>query len=63
MLVADFRRQGKSLPVEPTEPIERVPQEIDSSLVELIGESEFSSPTPASTAPPASSLESAVIVP
>jgi hypothetical protein len=63
MLVADFRRQGKSLPVEPTEPIERVPQEIDSSLVELIGESEFSSPTPASTPPPASSLEAAVIVP
>jgi N-acetylmuramoyl-L-alanine amidase len=63
MLVADFRRQGKSLPVEPTEPIERVPQEMDSSLVELIGESEFSSPAPASTPPPASSLEAAVIVP
>ncbi len=57
MLVADYRRQGKSLPVEP------VPQEVDSSLVSLIGESAFPSPTPSSTPPPASLLESAVIVP
>jgi hypothetical protein len=60
MLVAEYRQQGKSLPVEPVEPVIR---EMDSSLVELIGESEFSSPTPASTPPPASSLEAAVIVP
>ncbi len=57
MLVADYRRQGKSLPVE------SVPQEVDSSLVSLIGESAFPSPTPSSTPPPASLLESAVIVP
>ncbi len=57
MLVADYRRQGKSLPVEP------VPQEVDSSLVSLVGESAFPSPTPSSTPPPASLLESAVIVP
>ena len=60
MLVADYRRQGKSMPIEPIDPIIR---EMDSSLVELIGEPAFPSPTPASTPPPASSLESAVIVP
>src|SRR5947208_8060258 len=39
MLVADYRRQDKSVPIEP------VPQtvEVDSSLVELIGESAFPS--------------------
>jgi N-acetylmuramoyl-L-alanine amidase len=59
MLVADYRRKGMSVPVEP------VPRtvEIDSSLVELIGESAFPSPTPTSTSPLASALESAVIVP
>ena len=60
MLVADYRRQGQSVPDEPVEP---VPQEMDASLVELIGESAFASPTPASTPPLASSLESAVIIP
>jgi len=60
MLVADYRRQGQSVPDEPVEPI---PQEMDASLVELIGESAFPSPTPASTPPLASSLESAVIIP
>ena len=54
MLVADYRRQGQSVPDEPVEP---VPQEMDASLVELIGESAFPSPTPAL------SLESAVIIP
>jgi N-acetylmuramoyl-L-alanine amidase len=63
MLVADYRRQGVSLPVESVDPAQRVVQEMDSSLIELIGESAFSSPTPVSTPPPASSLESAVIVP
>ena len=63
MLVAEYRRQGKLLSPVPVEPDERVPQEIDASLIELIGESEFSSPTPAPTPPPPSSLESAVIVP
>jgi len=60
MLVADYRQQGKSVPDEPAEPI---PREVDASLVELIGESAFPSPTPASTPPLASSLESAVIIP
>jgi len=63
MLVAEYRRQGKLLSSVPVEPVERVPQEIDASLIELLGESAFPSPTPASTPPPASSLESAVIVP
>lgn len=62
MLVADYRRQGKSLPDVPIEPDEPVIREMDSSLLELIGEPVFPSPTPASTPPP-SSLESAVIVP
>ncbi len=66
MLVADYRRQNKSPPVEFVAP------EADLSLLNLIGESAFhsSSPTPAKTSPPAaqtplpaSSLESAVIVP
>lgn len=63
MLVAEYRRQGKLLSSMPVEPVERVPQEIDASLIELLGESAFPSPTPGSTPPPASSLESAVIVP
>jgi hypothetical protein len=67
MLVADYRRQSKSLPVEFIAP------EADLSLLNLIGESVFPSPspTPAETPPPPSlqqpnlpaSLESAVIVP
>jgi len=66
MLVADYRRQNKSPPVEFVAP------EADLSLLNLIGESAFhsSSPTPAKTSTPAaqaprpaSSLESAVIVP
>jgi N-acetylmuramoyl-L-alanine amidase len=62
MLVADYRKQGKSAPLEPLiqEPDLK---EVDSSLVNLIGESKFLSPTPATTPPSASSLESAVIVP
>jgi N-acetylmuramoyl-L-alanine amidase len=63
MLVAEYRRQSKLLPDVPAEPVERVVQELDASLIELIGESAFASPTPASTPPPASALESAVIVP
>jgi len=59
MLIADYRRQGKSVSAEP------VPQdvEVDSSLVDLIGKSAFPSRTPESTPPPVSSLESTVIVP
>jgi N-acetylmuramoyl-L-alanine amidase len=68
MLVADYRRQNKSPPVEFVAP------EADSSLLELLGESVAlsASPTPAETPLPVSqqqppqlpaSLESAVIVP
>jgi N-acetylmuramoyl-L-alanine amidase len=63
MLVADYRREGTSPPIESVDPTERVVQEVDSSLIELIGESAFPSPTPASTATPASALDSDVIVP
>src|SRR6266699_2826264 len=60
MLVADYRRQGKSVLGVPIEP---VVQEVDSSLADLIGESAFPLPTPASTPPRAPLLESDVIVP
>ena len=66
-LVADYRRQGASLPVESVITV------ADSSLLNLVGESELLSPSPpaAETAPSPSlqqpqlptSLESAVIIP
>jgi len=66
-LVADYRRQGASLPVESVITV------ADSSLINLVGESEllWSSPPAAETAPSPSlqqpqlptSLESAVIIP
>jgi len=66
-LVADYRRQGASLPVESVITV------ADSSLINLVGESELLSPSPpaAETAPSPSlqqpqlptSLESAVIIP
>ena len=66
-LVADYRRQGGSLPVESVITV------ADSSLINLVGESELLSPSPpaAETAPSPSlqqpqlptSLESAVIIP
>ncbi len=67
MLVADYRRQVGSLPVESVITV------ADSSLINLVGESELLSPSPpaAETAPSPSlqqpqlptSLESAVIIP
>ncbi len=66
MLVADYRRQNKSPPVEFVAP------EPDLSLVTLIGEAALlspsqpaaeTSPPPAQTPPPALLLDSAVIVP
>jgi N-acetylmuramoyl-L-alanine amidase len=66
MLVADYRRQNKSPPVESVAP------EPDLSLVTLIGEAALlspsqpaaeTSPPPPQTPPPASLLDSAVIVP
>src|SRR5438876_1892776 len=63
MLVADYRRLGKSLPDEPAAPT------ADSSLVDLIGEPALA-PTPAKISPTPSqqrdlptALESAVIIP
>ncbi len=66
-LVADYRRQGASLPVESVITV------ADSSLINLVGESELLSPSPpaSETAPSPSlqqpqlptSLESAVIIP
>src|SRR5438876_2663811 len=63
MLVADYRRLGKSLPDEPAAPT------ADSSLVDLIGESALA-PKPAKTSPSPSqqrslptAFDSAVIVP
>src|SRR5438094_4952729 len=63
MLVADYRRLGKSLPDEPAAPT------ADSSLVDLIGES-ARAPMPAKISPSPSqqrnlptALESAVIIP
>jgi N-acetylmuramoyl-L-alanine amidase len=74
MLVADYRRQTTSFSVESAPPaVEAAPPALDSSLLELLGESvAFSpSPTPAQTPSPVSqqqaklsaSLESAVIIP
>ena len=74
MLVADYRRQTTSFSVESAPPaVEAVAPAVDSSLLELLGESvAFSpSPTPAATPAPVSrqqaklsaSLESAVIIP
>ena len=66
MLVADYRRQNKSPPVEFVAP------EADLSLVALLGESALlspsqpaaeTSPPPPQTPPPASMLDSAIIVP
>src|SRR6266513_1830037 len=66
MLVADYRRQNKSPPVESVAP------EPDLSLVTLIGEAALlspsqpaaeTSPPPPQTPPPASLLDSAIIVP
>src|SRR5947208_959803 len=57
LLVADYRRESKSVAVEP------INREPDSSLIKLVGESAFPSRSPVSTPPPTSPLESGVIVP
>ncbi len=57
LLVADYRRESKSVAVEP------VAREADSSLINLVGESAFPSRSPVSTPRPTSPLESGVIVP
>jgi N-acetylmuramoyl-L-alanine amidase len=61
-LVADYRRQTKSAPIEPVVQ-EGELKEADSSLIKLIGKSAFPSPQQSSTPKQTSSLESAPIVP
>ena len=62
-LVADYRRQTKSAPVEPVAQ-EGSMKEADASLLELVGRSAFlSSRSTTSTPAPTASLESAPIVP
>src|SRR6059058_1520966 len=61
-LVADYRRQTKSAPVEPVAQEGSV-KEADATLLELVGRSAFLSQPQTSTPVPTSSLESAPIVP
>jgi N-acetylmuramoyl-L-alanine amidase len=62
MIVADYRRQTKSAPVNPVIQEGRL-KEADASLLELVGRSAFLSQPQTSTRAKASSLESAPIVP
>jgi hypothetical protein len=62
MLVADYRRQAKSAPVDPAIQEGSV-KEADASLLELVGRSAFLSHPQTSTPAPTASLESAPIVP
>jgi N-acetylmuramoyl-L-alanine amidase len=62
MLVADYRRQTKSAPVEAIAQGGGV-KEADASLLELVGRSVFLSQPQTSTPAPTASLESAPIVP
>src|SRR6266446_762720 len=60
MLVADYRKQIKSMPIEPVIQEGQV-KEADASLINLVGKSAF--PSPQQTSTPRISLESDVIVP
>jgi hypothetical protein len=62
MLVADYRRQTKSAPVE-TVAQEGSVKEADASLLELVGRSAFLSQPQTAIPAPTASLESAPIVP
>jgi len=62
MIVADYRRQSKSAPVEPVAQEGSV-KEADASLLELVGRSAFLPPQQKSSPARQSSLESAPIVP
>src|SRR5215470_12070405 len=62
MLVADYRRQAKSAPVEPVAQEGGV-KEADASLLELVGRSALLSNPQTSTPAKKSSLESAPIIP
>src|SRR5213596_3734996 len=61
-LVAEYRRETKSAPVEPVAQEGSV-KEADSSLIELVGRAAFLPPQQTSTPSKRSSLESAPIVP
>src|ERR1043166_2804896 len=62
MLVADYRKQTKSAPIDPIiQDGQR--KEADSSLINLVGKSKFVAPEKTSPASRESSLESAPIVP
>src|SRR5262245_9398969 len=62
MLIADYRRQAKSAPIDPVTQEGSV-KEADASLLELVGRSAFLSHPQTSTPAPTASLESAPIVP
>jgi N-acetylmuramoyl-L-alanine amidase len=62
MLVADYRKQIKSVPSEPAIPDGNL-KEADSSLINLVGRAAFVSPQQTPTRSPTSSLESAPIIP
>jgi N-acetylmuramoyl-L-alanine amidase len=62
MLVADYRRQTEAAPTETVAQDGKL-KEADESLVSLIGESAFGSPSRTSTPAQKSALESAPIVP
>ena len=62
MLVADYRRQTKSEPIEPVIQ-EGELKEADTSLIDLVGKSKFVSPQQTATPSKVSLLDSAVIVP
>src|SRR6478609_5461194 len=61
MIVADYRRETKSAPVEPVNQEGQI-KEADSSLMDLVGKSKFVSPQQTSTPSQKISLESAPIV-
>src|SRR6266700_230927 len=62
MLVADYRKQIKSVPIEPVIQEGQL-KEADASLINLVGKSAFPSPQQTSTPSQKISLESDVIVP
>src|SRR5205809_4420732 len=62
MLVADYRKQIKSMPIQPVIQEGQL-KEADASLINLVGKSAFFTPQQTSTPSRRSSLESAPIVP
>jgi len=62
MMVADYRKQNKSTPIEPVIREGQV-KEADSSLMDMVGKSKFVAPEQTSPASQRMSLQSAPIVP